>query len=277
MGLDNLSIARGRVDRLWGPVRENLLVERPSGLRRRQTKISLQHLATHLKLAYRLVAASHRRIEHYESTMDVLPAGVVPKHLVQPIRGRRLSAPLLQRVCELHQESDIQLGKKGATLGAPVVIPVLGEELAAVGCERGLVRFLIRAAEGALSQLLEVIGIDDHMLRFKGENRLRQPQVSGALTRQQLGLEGTAGGMEGLTEAVERRLRRDARPEQLENLFTVQGVPRVCRQELRQRPGTAPLPHDRSRGADSFDTEPPEQLHAYGRYEPRVRGRPAIP
>ena len=99
MGLDNLSIARGRVDPLWGPVRENLLVDCPSGLRRQQTKVSLQHLAAHLKLAYRLVAASHRRIEHYESTMDVLPGGVVSKHLVQAIRGRRLSALLLQRVC----------------------------------------------------------------------------------------------------------------------------------------------------------------------------------
>jgi hypothetical protein len=114
-----------------------------------------------------------------------------------------VSAPLLQRICELHQQSDTQLGKEAATLGAPVVIPILGEELAAVGRERGLVPFLIPAAEGALSQLLEVIGIDDHMLGLEGEHGVRQPQVSGALTRQQLGLEGTAGGMEGLAEAVE--------------------------------------------------------------------------
>jgi hypothetical protein len=84
------------------------------------------------------------------------------------------------------------------------VIPILGEELAAVGCERGLVRFLIPVAEGVLSQLLEEIGIDDHMLSLEGEDGLRQPQVSGALTRRQLWLKGTAGGMEGLAEAVER-------------------------------------------------------------------------
>jgi hypothetical protein len=81
MGLGNLSIARGRVDPLWDPVRENLLVDGPSGLPRYQTQFSLQRFAAHLKLAHRLVAGSHRRIEHYESTMDVLPGGVVPKHL----------------------------------------------------------------------------------------------------------------------------------------------------------------------------------------------------
>jgi hypothetical protein len=74
-------VAGGCVESLWSPVRENLLVERESGLRRQQTKLSLQRLAAHLKLAYRLVAGSHLRIEHYESTMDVLPGGVVPKHL----------------------------------------------------------------------------------------------------------------------------------------------------------------------------------------------------
>jgi hypothetical protein len=80
MGLDYPSSARGRVDPLWDPVRENLLVDRQSGLPRWQTKLSLQRFAAHLKLAYRLVAGSHRRIEHYESTMDVLPGGVVPKY-----------------------------------------------------------------------------------------------------------------------------------------------------------------------------------------------------
>ena len=104
------------------------------------------------------------------------------------------------------------------------------------------------------------------MVHVQGEHGLRHPQVGGALAGLQLGLERAPGRVERLTEPVERRLRLDLRPQGLDDLLTVKRMTRMRRQQLRQRPRSAPLPQDRLRDSEPLHPEPREQFHEKERH-----------
>jgi hypothetical protein len=104
-----------------------------------------------------------------------------------------------------------------------VVVPVLGQELAAVERERGPRRMRAPRAEGGCGRVLEALDVDVRHQHEQAVSRLHRPRP-----------ERLAGDVDGLVEVVRGRGRIEIGPEGVHRLLAVEPVAPGERQELHE-------------------------------------------
>jgi hypothetical protein len=159
--------------------------------------------------------------------MDGFPHRVLLEHVAKPICRIVVGAATLKCLCHPEQQPYMQLHQEAATLGAPALVPVLGQQLTAVSRECSLIRLKFPAAHRVPRQLLELVRVDHDVFGVEDEHGVRQAEIRRILSSRELGLQRVTGRMESLAEAIERGFRVHTRPEDVDDLLTVQGVPRV--------------------------------------------------
>ena len=164
--------------------------------------------------------------------MGRLVQGLIDQDLSQAADRRRPIGRRLE-LSQLDPQREAKLVKGVASRGGPLLVAVLGQQLAVVGVERRSigdgVAFLSRARGG----LLEGDDVDpNRIVRAKRHHVLVQLQVAVALTAGRV--ERASRRKDRLMQIVSGRGRIAARPKQLGGLVRVQALLRREREQLDQ-------------------------------------------
>jgi hypothetical protein len=195
--------------------------------------------------------------------MRVFPRRVVLKYLAQACSRRAVSAAFFMGIREGQEQLNVEGCQAVTSLRAPVLVAILWEKLAPVRRERTFIAGDISLPKRALRKAFEVIRINPDTLPVQRDHRVRQREVGGALSRQELRLERAASRMQCLAKAVERRIDLGVRPEDLQDLLPMQAVTRVRGEQLRQRLRGTPLPaSDRPGDPGPLDPKSSQQFES---------------
>ena len=162
---------------------------------------------------------------------------------------------------ELETERGVQLEQRLAARVGPGLVTILGQQLAGVEVERGLVGGGVTGPARAGGGGLEGVDVD---LGLQGDDAVGEAQGVGA--------DRAPRGVQRLMEVVRRRVAVAVGPQQLGEALAVQPALGGEGQELDQRLGLAQAP--RALFDDAVlggDREPAQQTHArYGVVHPRA-------
>ena len=208
-----------------------LVVKRDSFRLRCEVEFPPQDVLTDMKLAYCLVGCSHERVQAHEVTVGDLSRRVLQERLAKSICRIVVGTLTLKHLRRLKEQPETQFRQHVAALRTPALIAVFRQQLTAVCGERSLACLDVAAAYRVLGKLLELVCVDHDMLGVQDEHRVRQPEVGRIPAPRKLRLQRVPGGMESLTEAVERGLDVHTRPEDVGDLFAVHRVSRAGRPE----------------------------------------------
>jgi hypothetical protein len=129
----------------------------------------------------RLVGRAHFGIQAHEAAVDFLSRLVLLEHRSEVVRRLVVGTAPLERVCQRKLHPDVQFCQEAATLGAPVLITILRQELTAVGGERALEDRDIPPPQPVLGKVLKPVRIDGDVLHVEREHGVFQAQVGGAV------------------------------------------------------------------------------------------------
>ena len=122
----------------------------------------------------------------------------------------------------------------------PVLIAVCRKELTGIRLKRDLVPLEISPLERRGRQSLKSVGIDDDVLGVEPKHVVVEQEVR-VRPSCALGLERVAGGVQCLRETIARGRGVDVTPEHFHDLFAMEHMGGIGRDQLQQRLGRSPL------------------------------------
>ena len=221
-------------------------------------QLRIELLAQELVLRQRLLAAPGGRVEAHERPVGGLGQRIHDERALE--HGDRLRVVAVE-VGELDAQGAVQLEQRGPARVGPRLVAILGQQLAGVEVERGLVGGGVAGRPRAGGGGLEGVDVD---LGLEGDHAVVEAQGVGA--------DRAPRGVQRLVEVVRRRVAVAVGPQQVGQALAVQPALGGEGQELDQRLGLAQAP--RSLFDDAVlgrDREPAQQTHArYGVVHPRA-------
>ena len=223
-------------------------------------QLGVELLAQQLVLREGLLAAPGGRVEAHEGTVRGLGQRIDHQRALQ--RGHRRGVVAVQRG-QLDAQGTMELQQRGPARVRPGLVAVLGQQLAGVEVERGLVVGGLAGGARVDGRGLEGVDVD---LGLEADDAV--PEAQG------IGSDRATGGVQRLVEVVGRRFGVAIGPQQIGQALAVQAMLGSEGQELDQRLGLAQAPRalldDAVLGGDR---EPAQQTHArYGVVHPRLLG-----
>ena len=190
-------------------------------LARRHTQLASQGPVEPLELAKRPVPVAPRRQGAHELQMGLF-VGPIELHEVVP-------------AAKSPQQVGAQLADPLSRAGRPLLVEILGQQVASAAVGRGLEQRLVSGPEGLVRGGLEQGHVDRDELVGEQGDRLA-PQDNGVVPG------GFAGEMGGLVQPGCGLVHGQVGPERVDHLLAVQPSPGAQRQQLDQRGGVAAAP-----------------------------------
>jgi hypothetical protein len=158
---------------------------------------------------------------------------VIEHRALQHVDRRGVVARLRVQVGELDEQRQVALAQRGAARTGPLLVAVLGQQIARVEVEGGAACLDRALLAGGVGGGLELVDVDLHrVLVTQGEHVVAQRQVAGAAVVG--GIERAPGDEDHLPQVVGSRARVAVGPERLGDLLAVQVPLRGERQQLDQ-------------------------------------------
>ena len=198
--------------------------------------LSIQRPCLFGRLESKPVERDPEPVELLERRRAVAGIRVHPhQRTVRRLVGRLLGDDLLPQSGST-KELEMESAQMSATLSSPVLVPLVREQLAAIGGSDGRALLGRARSQRGLAFVLKALGIDDEvgvrpegdLILVKGDRVLRPERRSRVVS--------------GLPKIRRARLGCEARPEGVDDLLAVQLVPRRKREQLHEVGRTAVLP-----------------------------------
>ncbi len=241
---------------------QELLVQALAGRRRVDIQLAPQCAPQELVLTQRLVPLADLGVGSHQGDVRLFVGRIIHHDLAQRVdRGARVAGRDAERR-QLAEQPEVRTVQRIPARRRPVLVPILGQQLAGVAVERRLVDERVARGAGACRRLLEGLHVHpDRLLTLEHQRIPAQVEVGRRLRRTELRLERAPRGVDRLVQVVCRRLGMLLRPERVHELLALELVPRRQGEQLDQVLRLAEPPVgvvDRSR-ADG-DPKPAEQM-----------------
>ncbi len=185
-----------------------------------------------LKLGQRLLPPPPARVEAHQRPVGGLVKGLVDQEVAQACDRRRPIGRRLE-LGQLDSEREPKLAQGGASRCGPLLVAVLGQQLAFVGVERRSVGVGVASLPGARRGLLEGEDVDPHRIAgAESDHVVVQLQTAPALEPGRV--ERPPSRIDRLMQVVAGGGRVAARPQDLGGLVSVQPPLRREGEELDQ-------------------------------------------
>lgn len=152
--------------------------------------------------------------------MGTLVGRVGGQRLPQGCDGRRVVVARLVERGQLEQQVEMLLAEQLAPVSGPILVTILGQEVAGIQVERGAVGHGILATPCIGGGSLEGFDVDPQGVPgVEAEDVVLEPRIARGARR--TGCECVPGSVEYLVEAIGGRRQLKVRPEEVHDLLAV--------------------------------------------------------